>query len=185
MFRHLTWLALSLALAMPAFADGESPWKDAGWCDNHYDLDKPPPPRLNLPEWVCRASFSGKLFDKYDLYVGINPLFISGDFNGDRKTDVAVWITNRTTMERGILILHQGDARYFSFAAGTDAGDRGTDWTNLDAWSPLVRGEMLSSPHEERALTLPNDAIMMVKSESLSFAIYWSDKRYEIYTLSD
>jgi hypothetical protein len=157
-----------------------------GWCEYKWPQGKSPPPRLNLPTWVCQAAYEAKLYSRFDVYAGINPFFLAGDFNGDGKTDIAVWVTNRQTRQRGIVIFHFGDKRTITIGAGVALIERGEDYRVFDAWSLLPKGQVLESNYEQfRKVTLIGDAIEVVKSESASHAIYWDGRKYTTYTLSD
>jgi hypothetical protein len=179
-------LALVLAFgAAPVLAENEAPaWLERGWCKFDPSL-RPLPPRLNLPRWVCETTYKRGLQRTYVPYTGMNPFFISGDFDADGKSDVAIWVTNTKSRKRGILFLTQGSNRVFVAGAGADAQERGDDYTYVDVWSVIPKGEVLESHHEDHKVTLKGDAIIAEKSESAAFAVYWDGKRFRFFQLTD
>ena len=51
------------------------------------ESDQRPPARLNLPTWACAVAHEKGLDERYAVYDRINPFFLTGDFDGDHKTD--------------------------------------------------------------------------------------------------
>src|SRR5262249_50630505 len=126
------------------------------------------------------------LYTKYSVYSGINPFFITADLNGDRELDAAVWIIDRRTQKRGLAVFHRGNQRPIILAAGTPWEERGDDFRFSDQWSVIPRGKLLNSVHEEEyKVKLEADALVLIKSESAAFAVYWDGKKYRSYQLSD
>jgi hypothetical protein len=142
---------------------------------------------MNLPPWACKVAFEAKLDTRYSIYSRINPFFLSGDFNGDGQLDVAIWVVNKRTRQRGMVILHQGEKQPFVIAAGGVAlYDGGDDYAVFDMWTLIPKGEVLDTGYEEhRKVVLTGDAIEVIKSESSAHAIYWNGTKYEAYALSD
>jgi hypothetical protein len=172
--------------ASQAFAQSGMPkWQEAGWCTYRYATDRPVPPRLNLPDWACEATYNRGLQRTYGLYTRMNPFFISADFDGDGRSDIAIWVTDSKSRKRGILFLMQGRDEYFVAGAGKDPQERGNDYTYVDIWSLIPKGERLESVHESSKVVLRGDAIVAAKSESAAFAIYWDGHKFNFYQLTD
>jgi hypothetical protein len=173
---------LFLAVAPAAVAQDEA-WRRAGWCRSDYDAT--PPPRLNLPGWACKAAFERRVHETYEVHEGMNPFFLSGDFDGDGQADIAVWIANRRSKQLGVAIIHRATRAVTILAAGR-MGDRGDDWRGLDQWTLHPKGPLKRSPDEgPRAPKLRGDALWIAKSESGSFFVYWDGQRYRYYQEGD
>lgn len=116
----------------------------------------------------------------------MNPFFLSGDFNGDGRFDVAVWVTNIRTKQRGIVILVQGESRPAIAGAGVALYEKADDYSWVDMWTLIPKGTVLDANWEDhRKVTLRGDAIEVIKSESSAHAIYWDGSKYSVYWLSD
>ena len=115
--------------------------------------------------------------------VDINPFFLTGDFDGDHRTDIAVWIKNKRTGEWGLAIVHFKDKRLFLIGAGIET-ERGKDLRGFDSWT-LVPKEQLHSPYEDKPMMLKGDGIELTKSEAASVVLYWNGKSYGWYQTSD
>jgi len=179
-------IVAAILLGAVGLAWGEDDdWRGRGWCRIDYDPDKPVPPRMNLPNWVCDVAVRKRLDEKYTVYEGMNPFFVSGDFDGDGKTDAAVWVMNKRTKQLGVVVLHRGTDAVYVLGAGT-SGERGADFRGLDAWTIYPKAPIEQSRHEARpAPNLRGDALWFGKSESASFFVYWDGRRYRYYQESD
>ena len=156
-----------------------------GWCKYQWDDTKPVPPRLNLPIWACEVAEKRKLHARYVPYTQINPFFLTGDFNGDGKLDIAIWVQETQSRKLGIVIIHGTTGRVFTLWAGNAFGERGDDIRGLDQWTIASRGELLDSHWEDHTVRLRGDAPVLIKSESSAFALYWDGKKYATYQLTD
>lgn len=177
-----------LMIAWPSVAvgrDQQSRWR--GWCEyGATQSERFPPPRLNLPVWACDAAFEAKLHRRFAVYSQINPFFLNADFNGDGKSDVAVWVTDRRTKKLGIAILHRDIKEPVLLAAGRAWEERGDNFIGLDMWTIIPTGETLGSNYEdEKKVFLKSDALLLMKSDSAAFAVYWDGAQYRSFQLSD
>ncbi len=155
------------------------------WCDYAWDAENQPvPPRLNLPRWVCEVVTKRGLAKNYSPMVDVNPFFLTGDFDGDHQTDIAIWIKNKRTGQYGLAIIHYRGRKLFLIGAGNPTEERGSDLNGLDMWTLIPKGR-LESPYEEKAVTLVGDAILLTKSDSASVALYWNGKTYAWFQISD
>jgi hypothetical protein len=186
LLRALTIFTLATAASVVS-AQNEPGWRGQGWCEHKRPPNQSPPARLNLPDWVCEAAYDAKLHTKYSVYSRIKPFFIAADLNGDRKLDAAVWVTERRTQKRGLAIFHRGNERPIILAAGTPWGERGDDFSYVDKWSVIPRGQPIISDHEEggEEVRLEADALILIRSERASFAVFWNGKEYKSYQQSD
>jgi len=177
----------ALATAPVASAQNDAGWRSHGWCEFKWPPNENPPARLNLPDWVCEAAYDAKLHTKYSVYSRINPFFITADLNGDRELDAAVWVTERRTRKVGLALFHRGGKRPIVLAAGTPWEERGDDFRFVDQWSVIPRGERVNSGDDQGGedVELKADALVLRKSESASFAVYWNGTEYKSYQLSD
>ena len=177
--------ATLLVLSTYAFSqDGNPPWMETGWCDYHYSDNEQPPSRMNIPAWVCEASYKQGLQGRYSPNTHMNPFFVSGDFDADGRTDIALWVRDKEG-KLGILFLRQGRKGYFIAGAGSNTSDRGDDLSYVDIWSVISKGEVLDSHWEDKKIKLRGDAVLIEKSESSAIAIYWNGKSFSFYQLTD
>jgi hypothetical protein len=187
--RKVTAALATLVLAWPIVSSAQdesrSPWR--GWCEyKEFPGEHFPPPRLNLPAWVCDAAFDARLHTRYSVYSKINPFYLSGDFNGDGRLDVVVLVTEKRSRKLGIVIMHRGAKRPIVIGAGRAWDDRGDDLRGIDMWTLLPKGEVMDGGDEEhRKVKLRGDAIVLERSESAAFAVYWDGGKYLPYQLSD
>lgn len=123
--------------------------------------------------------------DPYALSAWLNPFYLQGDFNGDRQTDFAVLIEEKSSGKRGLIIVHINEVRQFVVGAGIPSGNGGDDFTWMDAWQVYPRGTVESGSTERAPPSLLGDALLAIKTEAASGLIYWSGDSYEWYQQGD
>ena len=184
--RRICLVLLPLALSVSA-TNSATAAEATEWCT--YEAlpgESLPSPRQNLPEWVCTKASRAKLHEKYRIRTTLNPFYLTGDFNGDGKQDAAVWVEAVRSKQVGLIIVHGGNAPTTVIGAGIDWDKRGKDYSWTDIWSVEPRGTRLKSPHEDDRLVIAKGEILVLtKSESASFAVYWSGNAYRSYQLTD
>jgi hypothetical protein len=72
----------------------------------------------NVPNAFKQYILSERALDPYVLAAPINPFYLQGDFNGDGRSDFAIWILEAVSGKRGLLIHHGGTRESFVLAAG-------------------------------------------------------------------
>jgi hypothetical protein len=140
----------------------------------------------SLPPNVMEAlrTFPGS--SKYALRANMNPFFVQGDFNGDRKLDTAVLVSERATGKHGIAVVHAGSRSIHVLGAGQTIDDRGDNYNWLDAWYTFPKGIVDQGIGEDDPPpVLIGDALMVIKTESASALIYWTGKQYKWYQQGD
>jgi hypothetical protein len=90
----------------------------------------------NLPDDIQELYKQEKIKGIYSIRADLNPFYIRGDFDGDKKQDYALSIIERKTGKKGILIYHSGTRTYYIVGAGKLFNDRhpGDDFSWMDAW---------------------------------------------------
>src|SRR5258708_32048430 len=71
----------------------------------------------NLPVEL-RELYYQKIKGNYSIRKNLNPFYIRGDFDEDKKQDYPLIIVERKTDKKGILIYHSGTKTYFIIGAG-------------------------------------------------------------------
>jgi hypothetical protein len=187
--KYLPWLPLALGVSalLLSNACGAEVSRRAGWCG--YDAAKGetfPPSRMNLPAWACVKADALHLQDTYSVRTILNPFFLTGDFNCDGNQDVALWVEHLKSHKVGIIIIHGGNAAHVVIGAGVDWDKRGQDYSWTDIWRIEPKGTAFQSAYEgDRRVVTKGEAIILTKSESAAFAVYWSGTKYRSYQLSD
>ena len=128
--------------------------------------------RWNLPRLAGVGLSSGTYAAKYDLFLGLNPYFIRGQFDGDTLLDVAVQITEKATGKRGIAIIHAADSSVHIIGAGTPFGNGGDDFRWLWVWRAEPRGARSDIAPVGREL------LLVEKPESAGGMIWWNGVAY-------
>lgn len=125
----------------------------------------------NLPRWAQRALHEDAGLGRYELFLGLNPFYVSGDFDGDGQLDVAVQVTEEDSAKRGIIILHR-EGRAHVIGAGEDFGNGGDDFSWLWEWHTLSPELIPTQP--VRGL----DVLYIAKPEAAGGLVWWDGERY-------
>lgn len=141
---------------------------------------------IKLPVWAQSRWKQTELSKSFRFGDYAKPSFLLADFNGDKKIDVAILVTRRTTGSHGILILQQGLTPYYVLGTGpnTHPNIQRGDFSWVDHWNLYTRStaeETIIDPSgdlESRIRRLKRPAIEITKEESDGGLIYWNGKQY-------
>ncbi len=124
---------------------------------------------------------------RYRINKELNPFYLRGDFDGDKKMDYALAVIEAQTGKKGILIYHPKGKRYFRLGAGKRIPDGYNldDLNWMDAWKIYDKKEVELGVSETKKLKVKGEAIMVYKLESSSGLIYWDGKGYRWYQQGD
>ena len=139
--------------------------------------------RQNVPVWVVQLFSAKKLDAQYEFAFSVNPFYLRGDFNGDRKSDIAVLVRNKQSGKIGIAICHAGRNEIFFLGAGTAVGNGGDDFSWIDVWQVYPRPAGSGGADSETKLV--GEALLVEKRESGGGLIYWGGKNYRWQQHSD
>ena len=128
--------------------------------------------RWNLPRLAGVGLSRGIYAAKYDLFLGLNPYFIRGMFDGDTLLDVAVQITEKATGKRGIAIIHAVDSSVHVIGAGQHFGNGGDDFSWLWVWRAEQRSARPDITPSGR------EFLYVEKPESAGGMIWWNGTTY-------
>jgi hypothetical protein len=141
----------------------------------------------NLPSQLREFYGDSSISSGYLINKDLNPFYLRGDFDGDRKMDYALSIVDRKTKKKGIVIYHTGTKKYFLLGAGVkiqDGYDRDDlDW--MDAWTVYDKENVEQGVTSAKPPKLKGEAIYAEKLESSSGIICWDGKGYRWYQQGD
>ena len=78
--------------------------------------------RMSLPRWVDSVVGPLLLQGKYGLGLRLNPFFQTGDFDGDGRADVAVFVLDSARGKEGILMLRRSSPQPLVLGGGRAFG---------------------------------------------------------------
>ena len=139
----------------------------------------------SIPPGVLEALGKAGVAAKFSISTHVNPFYIQGDFNGDRKLDCAILVRNRASGKIGVAIVHMGKGNVSIIGAGTAFGSGGDDFAWMDAWYAYPRGKVSQGADEDSPPKLKGDALLMKKTESASGLAYWGGTHYKWYQQGD
>jgi hypothetical protein len=167
-------LAVVGALALGAGAASADPDpKGAGLVDSV-------PPELraeSLPPDLQERMNDAGLWNAYAIDGSINPYYLRGDFDGDKRTDyVLSLIAPGETDARIVMLRAKGKPVWFD----------GLDFPARDAWYVVDRKTKVGvGAAGGKPPKLRGDAIMIEKAESSSALVYWTGKGLATYWQGD
>ena len=141
----------------------------------------------NLPDELYNFYSQDKIKSNFLIRTDLNPFYLRGDFDGDKKQDYALSVVEKKTNKKGILIYHTGTKTDYIIGAGRSLsnGNGGDDYSWMDAWKVCVDREVEIGVGETTKITLEGEAILAIKVESASGLIYWTGKEYKWYQQGD
>jgi hypothetical protein len=141
---------------------------------------------LYVPEDIQNFYNQENIKSSFKIDSGINPYYLRGDFDGDKKFDYAFIVSERKTGKKGIIIYHTSSKKYFIVGAGKELATRpGDDYGWMDAWEIYCKKDVELGVGESKKIKLIGEAILITKLESSSGLIYWDGKSYQWYQQGD
>ncbi|MFN7436485.1 MAG: hypothetical protein ACK5SJ_08585 [Bacteroidota bacterium] len=140
----------------------------------------------NLPDDLYDFYNQEKIRTTYKINRDLNPFYLRGDFDGDKKIDYALAVVESRTDKRGILIYHPVTKKYFLAGAGKSIPNgHGDNYPWMDAWEVSDEKSVEQGVGEVKPPRLIGEAILIQKLESSSGLIYWDGKEYRWYQQGD
>ena len=141
----------------------------------------------NMPDELRDFYGQEKIRTTYKINKDLNPFYLRGDFDGDRKMDYALAIVEIKTEKKGILIYHIGTKLHFILGAGKLIRDgyENDDMDWMDAWKVYDKKIVEHGVGETKIIKLKGEGINADKLESSSGVIYWDGKEYRWYHQGD
>ena len=137
----------------------------------------------SLPPSAIEALAKFPQTANYTLSTRLNPYYVQGDFDGDRKTDTAVLVIEKASGKHGIVFIL--DRGIEIVGAGRTIGNGGDDLSWMDAWYVFEKDKVEQGAFDEAPPTLKGDAVMAIKTESASGLIYWKGSGFAWYQQGD
>jgi hypothetical protein len=141
--------------------------------------------KILLFEKTVPSSARGSIYSmsKLKIYTGIRPVFFYADFDGDGKSDLAVWVTNEKG-ERGLWVHLSSQKQPIILGCGYINNPwrdwRFDEWTLLRKWQPINESVPLrDSPPAPHPM---GDYLLLGMKESSAAVQYWDGKAFKIYT---
>jgi hypothetical protein len=131
-----------------------------------------------VPESVARVFKSTALGKLYDFSFHLRPSYLAGDFDGDRKPDIAILVKQKKSGKLGIAVLHSSTNMILVIGAGTEVGNGGDNFDWMDVWNVIPKASAARKVGRAATALLKGDALHVEKSESASALIYWNGKKY-------
>jgi hypothetical protein len=141
----------------------------------------------NMPDELRDFYDQEKIRTTYRINKDLNPFYLRGDFDGDKKMDYALAVVEIKTDKKGILIYHSGTKMHFILGAGHQIRDgyESDDMNWMDAWNVHDKKDVELGVGETKIIKLKGEAIHADKLESSSGLIYWDGKEYRWYQQGD
>ena len=139
----------------------------------------------NLPRAFTDYLHSARGLDLYALEAQMNPFYLQGDFNGDGSTDTAIFVREKQSTKRGLLVVHGATNESYVLAAGTEFNGRGDDFSRINAWKVYPRGPVSQGASGSEPPPLQGDGLLLEVLESASGIIYWAGDGYAWYQQGD
>jgi hypothetical protein len=129
--------------------------------------------RHRLPPWVAGLVAAPGFSSRYELDLTRNPFYVTGDFDADGRSDIAILVRPKGELLQGIAIFRRAASAPAILGAGTSFGNGGPDYRWMDLWRVEERGHNPDLPPGR------GDVLWVEKSESASASIHWDGTAWQ------
>src|SRR5688500_17705657 len=128
----------------------------------------------NRPDNLYDFYNQEKIRTTYKINRDLNPFYLRGDFDGDKKIDYVLAVIESKSDKKGILLYHSGTKKYFLAGAGKSIPNgHGDDYSWMDAWEVSDEKTIGQGTTDLKPPKLIGEPILIQKLESSSGLIYW------------
>jgi hypothetical protein len=139
---------------------------------------QPLPLEMQLPDWAAAKWERAAKTSPLKLSGRLNPFLQRGDFDGDGKADLALFVENTVSGKFGIAILHAGDRATTVLFAGKSLGNGGDSLDWVDIWNVQSKGTVQGGGNGAR-YRLQLDTLLLVKESSASALLVFDRGRFQ------
>jgi hypothetical protein len=126
---------------------------------------QPLPLEMQLPDWAMPKWERVAKASSLKLSGRLNPFLQRGDFDGDGKADLALFVESTKSGKYGIAIIHAGDRPPSILFAGKELGNGGDSLDWVDIWIVQARGS-LQHGRNGTPYRLGLDTLLLIKESS-------------------
>lgn len=138
---------------------------------------QPLPLEVQLPDWAARKWERAAKASSLVLSGRLNPFLQRGDFDGDGRADLALFVQSTSSGKYGIAIIHAGDRPATLLFAGRSLGNGGDSLDWVDIWNVQSKGSWQDRARGGR-YRLPLDTLQLVKESSASALLVFENGRF-------
>src|SRR5512134_847461 len=119
-----------------------------------------------IPESATTLFKTTGLDRQYEFSEHLKPSYLSGDFDGDHKPDIAILVRQKTTGKIGVAVFHSSTNKVLLIGAGTEVGNGGDNFDWMDIWKVAPKATAAKQVGKVAARLLKGDALHVEKNES-------------------
>jgi hypothetical protein len=141
--------------------------------------------RENLPDWVMTKIDFIQTSKNLIIDDTLNPFYLECDFNGDKVLDIALFVTDKDSNKKGILIIHGKSLKTFLIGAGDSFCNKSDNFNWLKVWKLYRNNTAYETTFTEnmdiegsKPVKLFYVAIQVAQSEETPNLIVWDGNKY-------
>jgi hypothetical protein len=139
---------------------------------------QPLPLEMQLPDWATAKWERVSKESSLKLSGRLNPFLQRGDFDGDGKADLALFVESTKSGKYGITVLYAGDRLPSVLFAGKQLGNGGDSLDWVDIWNVQARGSLQSGKNGGQ-YRLGSDTLLLVKESSASALLLFENGQFK------
>lgn len=139
---------------------------------------QPLPLEMQLPDWAVPKWERAAKASSLKLSGRLNPFLQRGDFDGDGKADLALFVQSTASGKFGIAIIHAADRPATVLFAGKSLGNGGDSLDWVDVWNVQSKGSLQDGRSGAR-YRLQLDTLLLVKESSASALLSFENGRFQ------
>ena len=139
---------------------------------------QPLPLEMQLPDWAAPKWEHAAKASSLKLSGRLNPYLQRGDFDGDGKADLALFVQSTASGKYGIAIVYAGDRSTTVLFAGKVLGNGGDSLDWVDIWIVQSKGSLQDGRNGTR-YRLGLDTLLLVKESSASALLPFENGRFK------
>ena len=139
---------------------------------------QPLPLEMQLPDWATPKWERIAKTSSLKLSGRLNPFLQRGDFDGDGKADLALFVESTKNRKFGIVVIYAGDRPPSVLFAGKELGNGGDSLDWVDIWNVQARGSQHAGRNGTRH-RLELDTLLLVKESSASALLLFENGQFK------
>ena len=139
---------------------------------------QPLPLEMQLPDWAMPRWERIAKESSLKLSGRLNPFLQRGDFDGDGKPDLALFVESTKSGKYGIAVIHASDRQPSVLFVGKRLGNGGDSLDWVDIWNVQGRGSLQHGKNGTR-YRLALDTLLLVKESSASALLLFGNGQFK------